>query len=420
MKLSDLIDFNPKRPLEKGATAPFIEMADLPEGEREVTQIGSRVFSGGGSKFANGDTLFARITPCLENGKTAKVSGMPDELVGHGSTEFIVMAAKDKGHDEDFVYYLARHPEFRAFAKGRMEGTSGRQRVSWQALAGYEIAEIEKTGRREIGSVLASLDNLIAANRRVNATIEAIARALFKDWFVDFGPVRAKMDGRQPPGLTPEIAVMFPDSLHEDGRPQGWDKATLSDIATLNPESWSKRTAPTEIEYVDLANTKWGTIESTTRFAWADAPSRAQRILRPGDTIVGTVRPGNGSYSYISTEGLTGSTGFAVLRPKDNESCELLYLAATSSENIERLSHLADGGAYPAVRPEVVLASPIALPNSGLVTEFSGVVSPLIKIIEQNKRELASLASLRDLLLPKLISGEIRIGDVAQKAGIIV
>lgn len=228
------------------------------------------------------------------------------------------------------------------------------------------------------------------------------------------------MDGRQPPGLTPEIAVMFPDSLHEDGRPQGWDKATLSDIATLNPESWSKRTAPTEIEYVDLANTKWGTIESTTRFAWADAPSRAQRILRPGDTIVGTVRPGNGSYSYISTEGLTGSTGFAVLRPKDNESRELLYLAATSSENIERLSHLADGGAYPAVRPEVVLASPIALPNSGLVTEFSGVVSPLIKIIEQNKRELASLASLRDLLLPKLISGEIRIGDVAQKAGIIV
>lgn len=420
MKLSDLIDFNPKRPLEKGATAPFIEMADLPEGEREVTQIGSRVFSGGGSKFANGDTLFARITPCLENGKTAKVSGMPDELVGHGSTEFIVMAAKDKGHDEDFVYYLARHPEFRAFAKGRMEGTSGRQRVSWQALAGYEIAEIEKTGRREIGSVLASLDNLIAANRRVNATIEAIARAVFKDWFVDFGPVRAKMDGRQPPGLTPEIAVMFPDSLHEDGRPQGWDKATLSDIATLNPESWSKRTAPTEIEYVDLANTKWGTIESTTRFAWADAPSRAQRILRPGDTIVGTVRPGNGSYSYISTEGLTGSTGFAVLRPKDNESRELLYLAATSSENIERLSHLADGGAYPAVRPEVVLASPIALPNSGLVTEFSGVVSPLIKIIEQNKRELASLASLRDLLLPKLISGEIRIGDVAQKAGIIV
>jgi len=417
MKLSDLIDFNPKRPLEKGATAPFIEMADLPEGEREVAQIGSRVFSGGGSKFSNGDTLFARITPCLENGKTVKVNGLPDELIGHGSTEFIVMAAKDKEHDEDFVYYLARHPEFRAFAKGRMEGTSGRQRVSWQALASYEVAEIDKTTRRQIGEVLASLDNRIAANRRANATIEAIARAIFKEWFVDFGPVRAKMDGRPPLGLPPEIAAMFPDSLHEDGRPQGWDSATLGDIATLNPESWSKKTAPAEVEYVDLANTKWGTIESTTRFAWADAPSRAQRILRPGDTIVGTVRPGNGSYSHISAEGLTGSTGFAVLRPKNNESRELLYLAATSFENIERLSHLADGGAYPAVRPEVVLASPIALPNSGLVAEFSAVVTPLIKTIEQNKCELASLASLRDLLLPKLMSGEIRIKDAEQLIG---
>ncbi|MDT9694364.1 hypothetical protein Q5762_39715, partial [Streptomyces sp. P9(2023)] len=78
--------------------------------------------------------LFARITPCLENGKTAKVIGLPDNTIGHGSTEFIVMAAKDPSVDEDFVYYVARHPEFRAYAKGRMEGTSGRQRVSWQAI----------------------------------------------------------------------------------------------------------------------------------------------------------------------------------------------------------------------------------------------------------------------------------------------
>lgn len=421
MKLSDLIDFNPKRTLEKGATAPFIEMADLPCGEREVAQIGSRVFTGGGgSKFSNGDTLFARITPCLENGKTVKVSGLPGKLAGHGSTEFIVMAAKDSEHDEDFVYYLARHPNFRAFAKGRMEGTSGRQRVSWQALASYKIGEIEKKDRRQIGSILASLDNRIAANRRVNATFEAIATALFKNWFVDFGPTRAKVGGCQPPGLPPGIAELFPDSLDGDGKPQGWDNATLADFAVLNPESWSKKSSPPEIEYVDLANTKWGTIESTKRFAWADAPSRAQRILRPGDTIVGTVRPGNGSYSYISTEGLTGSTGFAVLRPKDNDSRELIYLAATSSENIERLSHLADGGAYPAVRPEVVLASPTVLPNAELVAEFSAVVAPLITIIEQNKREVVWLASLRDLLLPKLMSGEIRIGDMRQAAGVTV
>lgn len=417
MKLSDLIDFNPKRPLEKGATAPFIEMADLPEGEREIEQIGKRVFNGGGSKFSNGDTVFARITPCLENGKTAKVSGLPKASIAHGSTEFIVMAAKDKECDEDFVYYLARLPEFRAFAKGRMEGTSGRQRVSWQALADFEIADIGQRDRKEIGSILASLDNRIAGNRRVNKTLEAMAQVFFKDWFIDFGPVRAKLEGRQPPGLSSEVSALFPDALDEDGKPQGWSHGTLGDLAALNPESWSKKNAPAEIQYVDLANTKWGTIESTTRYAWADAPSRAQRILRTGDTILGTVRPGNGSYSYVSIDGLTGSTGFAILRPKDVESRELVYLAATSSENIERLSHLADGGAYPAVRPEVVLTTPIVLPDSELVTAFSNVVAPLINAIEHNKHEAATLALLRDLLLPKLFFGEIRIGNAEQMAG---
>ena len=89
----------------------------------------------------------------------------------------------------------------------------------------------------------------------------------------------------------------------------------LGDVAHLNPESWSKTNNPSSVEYVDLANTKWGVIESTQHFSWKGAPSRARRVLRPGDTIVGTVRPGNGSYSLIGDDGLTGSTGFAVLRP---------------------------------------------------------------------------------------------------------
>lgn len=94
MKLSDLIDFNPRRHLEKGRVSPFIGMADISERDRDVLEVGNRTFNGSGSRFKNGDTLFARITPCLENGKTAKVSSLPDDAAGHGSTEFIVMAAK--------------------------------------------------------------------------------------------------------------------------------------------------------------------------------------------------------------------------------------------------------------------------------------------------------------------------------------
>ena len=151
---------------------------------------------------------------------------------------------------------------------------------------------------------------------------------------------------------------------------------------------------------------------------WSEAPSRAQRILRPGDTIVGTVRPGNKSFALIGDEGMTGSTGFAVLRPLDKHFRDFVFLAATSPENIERLSHLADGAAYPAVRPDVVLASPVTIPPKEAVNDllrgFADAVSGWIEAIEQNKQESQTLAQLRDTLLPKLISGELRIADAEQ------
>ncbi|BAO29731.1 putative specificity protein s [Sulfuritalea hydrogenivorans sk43H] len=291
------------------------------------------------------------------------------------------------------------------------------QTIYYPELKAFHICVPDRKQQDAIVAVLFALDRKIELNRKMNEKLETMGRSLFKDWFIDFGPVRAKMEGRLPPGLAPEIAALFPEVLDAEGKPAGWSNGSLDDIADLNPESWSKKNSPTEIDYVDLSNTKWGVIELTTRFAWADAPSRAQRILRPGDTIVGTVRPGNGSYSYVSADGLTGSTGFAVLRPKDDDYRELLYFAATSLENIERLSHLADGGAYPAVRPEAVFASPIVRPEPEVVTAFSSVVAPLIRAIEANKHEAAALASLRDLLLPKLLSGEARVGGAEHVIG---
>lgn len=142
-----------------------------------------------------------------------------------------------------------------------------------------------------------------------------------------------------------------------------------------------------------------------------DAPSRAQRVLRPLDTIVGTVRPGNGSYALIATYGLTGSTGLAVLRPDKHEHAEFVYLAATARENIERLSHLADGAAYPAVRPEVVAATHVVKPDAKVMQSFSGIASSMLSKVAANEAETGTLAALRDTLLPKLISGELRVRD---------
>jgi type I restriction enzyme M protein len=279
--------------------------------------------------------------------------------------------------------------------------------------------------QRAIAHILGTLDDKIELNHQVNETLEAMARAMFKSWFVDFDPVRAKMDGRWQkgqslPGLPAHMFDMFPDRLvpSELGDiPEGWSPATVDTISDLNPESWSRKNRPDVIKYVDLANTKWGQIESISNFCHGDAPSRAQRILRIGDTIVGTVRPGNGSYALITSDGYTGSTGFAVLRPKRKVYTEYLYLVSTSSENIESLSHLADGGAYPAVRPGVVAETSATLPSDSVMAGFSSSTECMMAKVALNEQETTTLAQLRDTLLPKLISGELRIKDAEAIVG---
>ncbi len=253
----------------------------------------------------------------------------------------------------------------------------------------------------------------------MSETLEAMARALFKAWFVDFEPVCAKMDGRWQrgqslPGFPAHLYDLFPDRfvMSELGEiPEGWGVGTLLEYSTLNPETWSNAIHPATIRYVDLSNTKRGRLESIVEYDWQNAPSRAQRILRAGDTIVGTVRPGNGSYAWITEDGLTGSTGFAVLRPHQARYSEFVYLAATAADNIDALQHLADGGAYPAVRPEDVATTKVVIPNGELIDYFSQIAGALLTKIATNERESRTLATLRDTLLPKLIRGEIRVKD---------
>lgn len=268
--------------------------------------------------------------------------------------------------------------------------------------------------QRQIADLLSALDVKIAHNREMVATLEAIARALFQSWFVDFDPVHAKAQGKDP-GLPPETAALVPDRFTPDGLPEGWRSADLSRIAEVNPESWTSTQHPETIEYVDLANTKFGTIDSTSAFSWTDAPSRARQVARIGDSIIGTVRPGNGSFAYIGREGYTVSTGFAVLRPKRPEYADAVYIAATTAENLERVTVLAagHGGAYPAINPKVVSETSLPEVPDVLMMQFSLVAATHRKKIEQLKEECSSLVGVRDMLLPRLISGELRIPDAA-------
>lgn len=268
----------------------------------------------------------------------------------------------------------------------------------------------------EIAESLSALDDRITLLRETNATLEAIAQALFKSWFVDFDPVRAKMEGRTPEGMDEATAALFPDGLEtsELGEvPRGWRVGSLADFAVLNPESWTAKKHPATIAYIDLANTKDNEIAAVTEFAFDDAPSRARRVLRTGDTIIGTVRPGNRSFAFIHKPAgnLTGSTGFAVLRPTAVENTEFVYLAATQETSIEHLTHVADGGAYPAVRPEVVLGLPCLVPCKLVLQRFHTVAASLLVRVAENHQQAQTLSTLRDTLLPRLISGQLRLPE---------
>jgi type I restriction enzyme S subunit len=299
-----------------------------------------------------------------------------------------------------YLYWLLRTPEVRGLCRSRATGTTnlGLAREDFLSIPVPVLSD----ERARIVALLEAIEERLTLHADTNRTLEAMAQAIFKSWFIDFDGHDDLVDS--------EIGPV----------PRGWEVGTLGDLANLNPESWNKRTRPDSISYVDLSNTKWGAIEAVTEFQAGDAPSRAQRVLRPRDTIVGTVRPGNGSYAFVARSGLTASTGFAVLRPKGPEAASMIYLAATRRENIDRLAHLADGGAYPAVRPEIVAATPTVIPSAAALADFAASVDPLLERIATNRAESRTLADLRDALLPKLISGELRVPEAEELAEVPV
>jgi type I restriction enzyme S subunit len=293
----------------------------------------------------------------------------------------------------------------------------------------------------------------------MNATLEGMAQALFKSWFVDFDPVidnalaagnpipdelapraeirrkilgerssscvTSSMDGAGAPSLPdtiqqgppdhpslPDPKSLFPAAFQFTEElgwiPEGWEVGCISDLAELNPESWTAKKHPDSVNYVDLANTKDGRINETSAYEFWEAPSRARRVLKQHDTIIGTVRPGNRSFAYIHEDGLTGSTGFAVLRANKVASRSFIYLGLTRDEVIEVFAHLADGAAYPAIRPDVVANTRITIPSSAVLQLFEDQAAPLIAKVGAHQKEAEALSRLRDTLLPKLISGDLR------------
>jgi type I restriction enzyme S subunit len=355
------------------------------------------------------DTLYVMVGSTL--GKTGLIK--PADLPALLNQNMWVIRAKRTDVDPLFLHYSFK--ELSRPMNGLASG-SARGFVKRDDFRRMKIRLPTFRTQQKIAETLGTLDDRITLLRETNATLEAIAQALFKSWFVDFDPVRAKMEGRAPEGMDEATAALFPDSLEETELgvvPTGWGVGTLADVATLNAQSLSTRNPPTEINYIDLTGVKANVFDVPQCYSFADAPSRARRILREGDCIVGTVRPGNRSFGFIATaqNNLTGSTGFAVLSPQQHWMAAYTYLCATRDESIGRLAALADGGAYPAVRPGVVASTPCIKPQDEVMKLFDSVARPLLDAISANSEQAQTLSTLRDTLLPRLISGQLRVAE---------
>ncbi|MEI6209948.1 MAG: restriction endonuclease subunit S [Desulfuromonadales bacterium] len=371
----------------------------------KIAKVGNKVSRPGDVVFTSKGTV----------GRFALVLAGTQRFVYSPQLCFWRSTAQDKLLPE-YLYYWMNSTEFLhqiSYLKGQ---TDMADYVSLRDQRKIKVTIPETAIQRFIVEILKPLDDRITLLRETNTTLEAIAQALFKSWFVDFDPVRAKQEGREPEGMNADTAALFPDSFEESElglAPKGWRIGTVADLAKLNPESWTTKNHPETVRYIDLANAKMNDIEEITEYAFDDAPSRARRVLRAGDSILGTVRPGNRSFAFIyqALNNLTGSTGFAVLRPINVQSEEFVFIATTQDSSIDYLAHVADGGAYPAVRPEVIANIQSILPSDDVMCAFHNVVAPLFARIGKNKLQAQTLTTLRDTLLPRLISGQLRLPD---------
>ena len=418
LPFSEAVQINPMVRLGRGVVYPFVDMAAVNADSRSARSAAEREFKGSGSRFQSGDTLMARITPCLENGKIARYQAIGDEQQAHGSTEFIVIRGRSGVTDNDFAYYLTQWDDVRNYAIGQMTGTSGRQRVPVDCLDHLEIPLPPLPKQRAIAHVLGTLDDKIELNRRMNETLEAMARALFKSWFVDFEPVRAKMDGRwRPgdslPGLPAEHYDLFPDRLvdSELGEiPEGWGVRALGEVVKLNPPEPMKR--GTLAPYLDMA-------ALPTSGSSPDNPVlrgyKSGTRFRNDDTLLARITPclENGKTAFVQSLATGtvgwGSTEFIVMRATPPVPPEYTYLLARDDGFREHaIQSMTGTSGRQRVQVDALAPYPLAGPPAEVWTEFSALISPVFARIESNRQESLALAVQRDTLLPGLVSGEVR------------
>ena len=399
-KLGDFMEFNPKVKLAKNTLARKITMDQLVPHCRDIHSWTFEPYTGG-TKFKNGDTIMARITPCLENGKHAYISCLEKDEVAYGSTEYIVIRGRKDISDNDFVYYLSHFPDFKNAAIKSMVGTSGRQRAQVDVLENLKMYLPPLSTQRQIASILSSLDDKIELNRKINANLEAQAQALFKSCFVDFEPFKDQ------PFVESELGMI----------PEGWRVCEAQEVFNINIGKTPPRKEPewfTEskedniwVSIADMGNCGVF-ISDSSEYLTDEAIKRFNVQMVEKDSILLSFKLTVGRVAIAATRMTTNEAIARFLLPdKSYREFLYLYLKQYKYGNLGSTSSIAT-----AVNSKTIKGMKLLIPDFAVIERFSRNAKPLFEQIRNTQQESRRLASLRDTLLPRLMSGELKVNEV--------
>jgi type I restriction enzyme S subunit len=307
-----------------------------------------------------------------------------------------------------FLRYWLNSPIMARHLEGFRDGSVA-QRLNMPTIRALPIPAFSIYEQRRIASLLGALDDKIELNRRMNETLEGMARALFRSWFVDFDPVHARAAGEAPAHMPPETAALFPARFNDDGLPEGWGDGVLGDVADASRRGVHPSQVAPETPYIGLEHMPKRTI-ALDSWESAGKVGSQKSIMRVGEFLFGKLRPYFHKVGIVPVDGIC-STDIVVVRPRSQAWAGFVLAVISSDEFVDFTNASSSGTRMPRTNWKDMARFRVAIPTADVADAFEAISGPWRDKILQNIHESRTLAALRDALLPKLMSGELRVRD---------
>lgn len=414
MFLGDIAEINPetKNHFDDQEHINYLDTSNITKnviGDFQSLVVGKdKIPSRAKRKVRDNDLVYSTIRPI--NMHFGFLRNPPEDLVV--STGFVVVRVDSTKANPRFIYEYLTQDKFTAHMQNIGEdSTSTYPGIRPDDLLSIEIDLPSKKTQDFISAFATKIDNKIKLNQRINENLEEIAKTLFKSWFIDFDPVRAKAKGR-PTGLSKEISDLFPDSFEKSELgeiPMGWSKSVITDIAYKISDKYKKDEDWSNEKLIDLSRMPSNSI-SLNSYGRGDELSTSVCKFKKYDFLFGSIRPYFYKAGICPYDGVSNTSVF-ILRAKKTYDREFIYCYSSSEVTFEKSVQYSDGTKMPIIKWKDFKEFQFAIPNEDIRKHFSSIINPIVEKIICNIEEQEILSKLRDTLLPKLISGELKIPD---------